>query len=71
MNIFLLTGSPLNPSTPASTCRYDSSLGDECKVHICVFLFKKCSFWDFSLLIINLELQFVLVVSKSQSCLVS
>jgi hypothetical protein len=48
MRIFLLTGSPLNPSTPASTCRYDSSLGDECKVHICVFLFKKCSFWDFS-----------------------
>lgn len=28
MNIFVCTGSPLNPATPAGTCRYDSSLGD-------------------------------------------
>ena len=27
MNVFLRAGSPLNPATPAGTCRYDSSLG--------------------------------------------
>ena len=27
MNVFVHAGSPLNPATPAGTCRYDSSLG--------------------------------------------
>jgi len=27
MNVFVCAGSPLNPATPAGTCRYDSSLG--------------------------------------------
>ena len=27
MNVFVRAGSPLNPATPAGTCRYDSSLG--------------------------------------------
>lgn len=34
LNIFVCTGSPLNPATPAGTCRYDSSLGDHNTLHL-------------------------------------
>ena len=59
MNVFVRAGTPLNPATPASTCRYDSSLGDNKTLHL-RFLLLDLS--NITLSIVMLAVTYILLI---------
>jgi hypothetical protein len=59
MNVFVHAGSPLNPATPAGTCRYDSSLGDNNTLHLRFLLLDSS---NITLSIVMLAVTYILLI---------